>query len=511
MTSGHTAAVYSRLISHKVARFPDRVDGSLEPDAATSWEVAPDALQITLKLRGMPFDQRPPTNGRAMNANDVKFSWEKFAAKQGLRGELANSVSPDSPIVGVTTPDSKTVVFKLAFPYGSIAELLAWHNYLQIEPVEAEGGFDPRTDMRGSGAWIMDEYRPSQVMRLRRNSQWYEKERPYLDGIDVVIVPEYATALAQLRAGNLWEYPNLSADDIIPTKKAVPELLMLQNPSFSDRTMVDQVGFGYLPGSPFFDERVRFAASMLQDRNLWMETFYNLDKFEAEGLDVKMRVNTMITPGQEGFWLDPKDRAFGDAGKYYAYNPAEAKKLLQAVTGNKLPLETTFTWTANGYAPVYARQVDVMAGMLQSAGDFKFKMDVVDYQSVFRAGFSNSPGDYTGLCLTSGRAAANIDLYLFANFHSKGSKPKFNFRDEAAEALILKQRSELDAAKRKQLQLDTLKYMESKMYFVPFDGETLGFGLSWPFMGNTGVHTSWATPWQESYTYRWFDDSKKKA
>ena len=348
-------------------------------------------------------------------------------------------------------------------------------------------------------------------MRLRRNSQSYEKERPYLDGIDVVIIPEYATGLAQLRAGNLWEYPNLSADDIIPTKKAVPELLMLQNPSFSDRTMVDQVGFGYLPGSPFFDERVRFAASMLQDRNLWMETFYNLDKFEAEGLDVKMRVNTMITPGQEGFWLDPKDRAFGDAGKYYAYNPAEAKKLLQAVTGNKLPLESTFTWTANGYAPVYARQVEVMAGMLQSAGDFKFKMDVVDYQSVFRAGFSNSPGNYNGLCLTSGRAAANIDLYLFANFHSKGSKPKFNFRDEAAEALILKQRAELDAAKRKQLQLDTLKYMESKMYFVPFDGETLGFNLSWPFMGNTGVHTSWATPWQESYTYRWFDDSKKKA
>ena len=68
--------------------------------------------------------------------------------------------------------------------------------------------------------------------------------------------------MAQLRAGNLWEYPNLSAEDMIPTKRAVPNLLMLQKPGFSDRTMVDQVGFGYLPGSPFFDERVRHAVAI---------------------------------------------------------------------------------------------------------------------------------------------------------------------------------------------------------------------------------------------------------
>jgi len=102
MTSTHTSAVYSRLLSHKVGKYPAQVDGSVEGDAASSWEVSPDATQITLKLRGLKFDQRAPTNGREMTANDVKFSWDKFAAKQGLRGELANSVSPDSPVLGVT-------------------------------------------------------------------------------------------------------------------------------------------------------------------------------------------------------------------------------------------------------------------------------------------------------------------------------------------------------------------------------------------------------------------------
>jgi len=30
-------------------------------------------------------------------------------------------------------------------------------------------------------------------------------------------------------------------------------------------------------------------------------------------------------------------------------------------------------------------------------------------------------------------------------------------------------------------------------------------------MGNFGAFSSWATPWQEEYTYRWFDESKKKS
>src|SRR6185503_19491405 len=107
MTSTHTSAVYSRLLSHKIGKYPAQVDGSIEGDAASSWEVSPDATQITLKLRGLKFDNRAPTNGREMTGNDVKFSWDKFAAKQGLRGELANSVSPDSPVLGVTVTDPK--------------------------------------------------------------------------------------------------------------------------------------------------------------------------------------------------------------------------------------------------------------------------------------------------------------------------------------------------------------------------------------------------------------------
>ena len=512
MTSTHTSAVYSRLHVAQGRQVPQRRSTArIEGDAATSWELSPDATQITLKLRGMPFDQRAPTNGRAMTATDVKFSWDKFAAKQGLRGELANSVSPDSPILGVQVMDPKTVVFKLAYPYAPIAELLAWHNYIQIEPTEADGGFDPRTDMRGSGAWFMEEYRPSQVMRLRRNPQWYDKERPYLDGIDVVIVPENATGLAQLRAGNLWEYVNLSPEDVIPTKRALPELTMLQKPSFSDRTMPDQVGVGYVPGSPFMDERVRYAISMLQDRDLWMNTFYNLDKFKAEGLDVPTRINTMITPGQEGYWVDPKDKAFGDAGKYFQYNAAEAKKLLQAATGNKLPLEAEFTWTANGYGPVYNRQVEVMAGMLQAGGDFKFKMNQVDYQSVFRAQYSNAPGTYSGICLTIGPRRRQHRPLPVRQLPQQGLEAQVPVQgrhggidDPQAARRVGPGQAQADRPRHAEVHVDqdVLRAVRRRSARLP---------ARLAVHGQLRRLLSWATPWPEEYTYRWFDESKKKS
>jgi ABC-type transport system substrate-binding protein len=152
--------------------------------------------------------------------------------------------------------------------------------------------------------------------------------------------------------------------------------------------------------------------------------------------------------------------------------------------------------------------------MFEEGGDFKFKMSEVDYQSVFRAGYSNSPGNYEGICLTTGRSAANMDLYLFGNWHHKGSKVKFNFTDDKAEAMILQQRGELDPVKRKQMALDMLKYVSGKMYFVPFGGEVLDFTMANGYVGNFGAFTSWysnitGSAWQENITHLWQDDSKK--
>ena len=51
----------------------------LEPDMAESWEIAPDGLTVTLKMRaGVKFHNKAPVNGRLMDMDDVLFSWKRF-------------------------------------------------------------------------------------------------------------------------------------------------------------------------------------------------------------------------------------------------------------------------------------------------------------------------------------------------------------------------------------------------------------------------------------------------
>jgi ABC-type transport system substrate-binding protein len=60
-------ALYSRLVKWEVFKHPQQVQPNVVGDAAASWEVSPDGLQVTYKVRpGLKLDPRAPTNGRAI-------------------------------------------------------------------------------------------------------------------------------------------------------------------------------------------------------------------------------------------------------------------------------------------------------------------------------------------------------------------------------------------------------------------------------------------------------------
>ena len=64
-----------------MTKYPKEYDNSFEGDMAESWELSPDHLTLTFKLRqGVKWDSRAPTNGRLWDAQDVVKSWEKFAS-----------------------------------------------------------------------------------------------------------------------------------------------------------------------------------------------------------------------------------------------------------------------------------------------------------------------------------------------------------------------------------------------------------------------------------------------
>ena len=83
---------------------------------AESWEISPDQLTLTFKLRqGVKWDSRAPTNGRALDAQDVIKSWEKFTpSTPASRATAYDATSaPTAPILSLTAPDNRTVVIKL--------------------------------------------------------------------------------------------------------------------------------------------------------------------------------------------------------------------------------------------------------------------------------------------------------------------------------------------------------------------------------------------------------------
>ena len=147
-----TAFTYPFLVRNKMVKSPSAYTGEVEPDAAESFEVSSDGLQYTFKIRAAKLDPRPPTNGRTVDAQDVKYSWDTFAAKSSSRTILSYAADKTAPIESVSTPDNRTVVMKLAFPYAPLLQMLAYYRHLPIMPKESDGGFDVRGDMRGSGA-----------------------------------------------------------------------------------------------------------------------------------------------------------------------------------------------------------------------------------------------------------------------------------------------------------------------------------------------------------------------
>ncbi len=313
----HNDFAYQRIVqAHKVFNRVkgEKLDGSVEPYAADSWEYSADGLQVTFHLRpDNGLDPRPPTNGRPLDAKDVVFSFERYRATAYSRLQLLNELNPDSPVLAVEALDDSTVVFKLARPSAALLQMIGFWSYLILQPREADGGFDPQMTMRGSGPWMLTDYQPSVSFSYRRNPNFYRKDVPYLDGIDVPIIPEYAQGLAQLKAGHLHWF-DIASEDVLPTKREDPSLQMTQQDNFPGSYA--SALFSLKPDSAWRDERLRQALSMLIDRDLAISARYSTDAFAGAGLNVETRWTTLLGVSEPD-WLDPREKDFGDAGKYF--------------------------------------------------------------------------------------------------------------------------------------------------------------------------------------------------
>lgn len=497
---------YSRLVKMKAYKYPERVRPEVDPDAATEWEVSNDGLQYTFKIRpNMRWDPRPPTSGRNMTAQDVVFAWEFYVRLSPFANALANSVDKTAPVLSVQATDPQTVVMRLAFPYAPLLPLLPKN--VQIYPPEADGGYDRRTQIRGSSTWRLASFDRDRGIFYEKNPDWYDADKVNFDRIERLDFPEYATGLAQFRAGNITEFA-VRQQDVVATKRDMPRLLMKAQEEFP--TNPDPIRFGYLPGSPFLDERVRRALSMALDRDLVIESMFETANFTDAGFDVPTRWHSHIANGFEGLWLDPQDRrAFGDSSKYFHFDPNEAAALLRAA-GHNPPLTTTLSYRV---APPQVLPPYLKAAW-EETGLFRMNVNTQDFTTIIRPQYALGRNNFEGIFTTGASGYADPDGF-FSTFVSDtsdraGHRLPNGQPDMELQRMLERQRVELNNQRRVELIQEIQRYLANKMYFMNEPGSALGYDLAQPWLSNWGVHRSFAgNPEIETRIFQWIDESKR--
>jgi ABC-type transport system substrate-binding protein len=504
------AFAYSRFFQWKPGVLENPVGGEFVPDASESYEASPDGLRLTFKLRSdIKFDPRPPTNGRLMTTEDVKFSWDRFSAGGLTRLDYVNALNPHAPIDSLQVLDNRTVVFKLAFPTANMVSRFAFHRCLSLLPSEADGKFDARVDQRGSGPWMLRKWEPSVGYTYDRNPTWHvRKGQPYFDTLQLHLVSEAAQRRAQLLAGNLWT-ATLNPVDVVVSKREQPKL-NLYNDGYPWGGP-NHLNFGFATSdSPFQDVRVRRALSMLLDRDLWIDSNYNVSNFEKQGLPMDVRWHSHFSADDAKYWLNPKGKGLGEGAAYFQYNPTEATKLMRAAGFNQ-PLKTPALVQGSG-----TEAITSLHGMLQGTlFDLPIRsLTTNEYtQQVF-----NGQGKFEGIAMLQNQGVrGDIDQYLSTRWSPGGASgtqamwPEVYPWYRKAQELVTAQRKELDEKKRLGIIEELQKELAIQMPTVPWPGAANGFSVAWPHLANYGVFKSVYDSESIIWPRYWYDESKKTA
>jgi peptide/nickel transport system substrate-binding protein len=251
----------SRLFQYNAG--PDKATAEsyqLEPDLALSAE-SPDGITWTVKLRSdARFHDLPPVNGHAVQAEDVKSTFARALAPNSVNRATFDVLDPNQ----IEAPSPDTVVFKLQYPYASFSDLVA-HQYAYILPREAlGGGYDLTTRVIGSGPFILESFAPDVGAVGKKNPDWFQRGRPYLDSVHLPVVTDAQQQLAQFTAGNLHALEFTVANrDFDAAQASNPKAQTYQEMGISSSYVFSQLRN---PASPFRDIRVRQAISLALDR-----------------------------------------------------------------------------------------------------------------------------------------------------------------------------------------------------------------------------------------------------
>jgi peptide/nickel transport system substrate-binding protein len=319
-------------------------------DLAESFEIPVPGTFIFHIRHGVHFavDPNNPASqlvgGREITADDVVYSFKRhlespmsfLAVSEPIMAQSTTVTKIDDWTVQVQTPLDSVDPMWLLLPEREI---------VPHEVVETYGDLTDWHNAVGTGPFTVAEYVPGSSVTFVKNQEYWEKDPcgpgkgnqlPYIDAVQMLIMPDVSTQIAALRTGKVDILQNLTHDDAVSLIKTNPELKWHKalggNMIIGMRTDKQDL--------PYKDVRVRQALTMAID----FEALKQLDGGDSEVVcfpiaDVK---------GYENAYM-PMDQMPDTVKALYSHNVEQAKALLEQA-GYKDGFECTIdTWNYPDY------------------------------------------------------------------------------------------------------------------------------------------------------------------
>ncbi len=350
----------------------------LVPDLAESYDISPDGLTYTFKLRdGIKFH-----NGRAVSAADIKYSIERavnpatqspgagyFGAIAGFDDLVGGKASELS---GIAAPDDKTVVFTLSRPDATFLHVMGINFGSAVPKEEVEKyGADFGKHPVGTGAFKLKEWTLGQRLVFEKNVDYHHKGVPFLDTVTFEFGQEPTVALLRLQKGEV----DVLGDGIPPAQFVE----VRDDPANKDLIIEGgQLHTGYVAISakipPLDNVKVRQAINMAINKDRIVRIINNRAVPANQPLPPTM-------PGYDknytGYPFDPEGAkkllaeasvADGFATELYAMNTDPNPRIAQAIQQDLAAVGIKAEIKALSQAEVIAAGGDGTAPMIWSGG-----------------------------------------------------------------------------------------------------------------------------------------------
>ena len=320
----------SRLTEGRLVRV-NRLTEEIQPWLAREWTTSSDGLVCTLKLRqGVLF-----SDGAPFTSADVLFTFQALYDPV-VASPLASALLIGGKPLAVRAVDDHTVVLTFPGPYGSGLSILDSLPILPRHKLEAafkSGSFrdawsmtTPPADIVGLGPFALQEYVPGQRLVFGRNTHYWRRDDrgaalPYLDRIELQIVPEQNAELLRLQSGDA----DLTTTEIRPEDIATLQPLVEQQ-----RLQLVTAGVSATPDGLWFN--LTSGAASVAGRS-WLQRV-ELRRAVSLAIDRTAIVNTVFLGAAEPVWTS----VTSSHGEWYladlprpARDVAQAKSLLASI------------------------------------------------------------------------------------------------------------------------------------------------------------------------------------